>query len=330
VAHPVTDRLADTALPDVDDPYRVGGNSRTSAPRLLDALEKLRAASTEDEERLERLTRVCVDDVISAFGLGGVRRGRAVLEAISRIPAWRLASQVLTYDRIVGESGLRAGGAWALERLSRETRIDGQDNVPRGGPLLLVSNHPGLADAVALFAATPREDLRVIAADRPLLDALPNTSRYLLTVTETLAGRSGVARAAARHLRGGGAVLTFPGGRIEPDPAVLPGAVEALDLWSSSVDVFARLAPGLKVVPAVVSGVISPSALRNPLIHLRRRRRDREWLAATLQVLVPALRNVDARVGFGRPIYAEPGEPISDAVIEETRRLMEAPFHTPG
>ena len=61
------------------------------------------------------------------------------------------------------------------------------------------------------------------------------------------------------------------------------------------------------VVPVVVSGVISPSALRNPLIHLRRRRRDREWLAATLQVLVPALRNVDARVEFGRPIHAEPG-----------------------
>jgi hypothetical protein len=68
--------------------------------------------------------------------------------------------------------------------------------------------------------------------------------------------------------------------------------------------------------------VISPSALRNPLVHLRRRRRDREWLAATLQVLVPALRNVDARVEFGRPIHAEPGT-VGDAVIEQTRRLME-------
>jgi putative hemolysin len=253
-----------------------------------------------------------------------------VLEALSRIPAWRLARQVLTHDRIVGETGLRAGGAWALGRLSRETRIEGQDNVPREGPLLLVSNHPGLADAVALFAATPREDLRVIAADRPFLDALPNTSRHLLTVSETLKGHLGVARAAARHLRGGGAVLTFPGGRIEPDPAVLPGAVEALDLWSSSVDLFARLTPGLTVVPVVVSGVISPSALRIPLTRLRRRRRDREWLAATLQVLVPALRNVDARVEFGRPIFAEPGAAVSGAVIEETRRLMEAPFPAPG
>jgi len=73
----------------------------------------------------------------------------------------------------------------------------------------------------------------------------------------------------------------------------------------------------------VVSGVISPSALRNPLIHLRRRRRDREWLAATLQVLVPALRNVDSRVDFGRPAYAEPGVTVGEAVIDETRRLME-------
>jgi len=263
-----------------------------------------------------------VDDLISAFGLGEVSHGREVMEYISRIPARRLARQILTYDRIVGESGLGTGGAWALKKFSRNTSIEGQGNVPRGGPLLLVSNHPGLADAVALFAATPRDDLRVIAANRPLLEALPNTSRYLLTISETSAGRSGIVRAAARHLRSGGSVLTFPGGRIEPDPAVLPGAVRALDRWSSSADLFVRLIPGLVVVPVVVSGVISPSALRNPLIHLRRRKSDRESLAATLQVLVPALRNVDARVEFGRPIHAEFGA-VGDAVIEETRRLIE-------
>ncbi len=293
-----------------------------SVSQLPPATEGLRATSGS-EDHLERLTQVCVDDLISAFGLGGTSYGRAVLESISRIPARRLARQILTYDEIVGESGLGTGGAWALKRLSRNNRIEGQENIPRRGPLLLVSNHPGLADAVALFAATPRDDLRVIAADRPFLDALPNTSRHLLTVAESSVGRPGVARAAARHLRVGGAVLTFPGGRIEPDPAVLPGAVEALDRWSSSADLFARLTPGLAVVPVVVSGVISPSALRNPLTHLRRRRRDREWLAATLQVLIPALRNVDARVEFGRPIYAEPGAAVGEAVIEETRWLME-------
>ena len=246
------------------------------------------------------------------------------MESISRLLARRLARQILTYDQTVGESGLGTGGAWALKKLSRHSKIEGQENVPREGPLLLVSNHPGLADAVALFAATPRDDLRVIAADRPFLDALPNTSRHLMTVAETPGGRSRVARAAARHLRGGGAVLTFPGGRIEPDPAVLPGAVAALDRWSASADLFGRLVRGLAIVPVVVSGVISPSALRNPLIHLRRRKHDREWLAATLQVLIPALRDVDVRVEFGQPILTEPGTAVGGVVIEETRRLMES------
>jgi hypothetical protein len=318
----VTDSVADTVSPN-PDVLASGRRAPDNVSRLPAAREELRVDSSEDEERLERLTRVCVDDVISAFGLSGVGSGRAVLEALCRLPARRLARQVLTFDRVVGEAGLGTGGAWALKRLCRSASIEGRNNVPREGPLLLVSNHPGLADAVAVFAATPREDLRVIAADRPFLDALPNTSRYLLSVAEASAGRSGVGRAAARHLRGGGAVLTFPGGRIEPDPAVLPGAVEAVGRWSSSADLFARLTPNLTVVPLVVSGVISPRALRIHLTRLRRRKRDREWLAATLQMLTPALRDVDARVEFGRPIHAGARGGIGEAVIEETRCLME-------
>ncbi|MDQ3942830.1 MAG: glycerol acyltransferase, partial [Actinomycetota bacterium] len=145
-----------------------------SISQLPTATEELHATSGS-ADHLERLTQLCVDDLISAFGLGEVSHGRTVMESISRIPARRLARQILTYDRIVGESGLGTGGAWALKRLSRNTSIEGQENVPRVGPLLLVSNHPGLADAVALFAAMPRDDLRVIAADRPFLEALPNT-----------------------------------------------------------------------------------------------------------------------------------------------------------
>lgn len=287
------------------------------------------ARAPEDPERIEDLTRVCVEDLLSAFGLGPGRPGRGAfrhpLELLARVPARRFARQVSAYDRVVGESGLGAGGAWALERMARRAEVEGRENVPREGPLLLVANHPGLADTVTLFAAIPRPDLRVVAAERPFLAALPNTSRYLLTVDEASPERLGVVRAVARHLRVGGAVLTFPGGRIEPDPAVLPGAVEALGRWSGSVELFARLAPGLTVVPAVVSGVLSPRALRNLLTLLRRGREDREWLAATLQMMTPALRNVTTRVAFGRPVRAEgsPDGAVSQAVLAEARRLME-------
>ena len=274
------------------------------------------------------LTRVCADELLYAFGLGGLlQRGvaRRPLELLSRVSARRLARQVATYDRVVGESGLRAGGAWALERMARRVEVEGRENVPREGPLLIAANHPGLGDSLALFATIPRTDLRVVAAVRPLLDALPNTSPYLLTMAEASPGRFGLVRAATRHLRDGGAVLTFPGGRIEPDPAVLPGAAEALERWSASVGLFARLVPGLTVVPAIVSGVLSPTALRNPLIFLRRKREDREWLAATLQMMTPMLRNVTTRVAFGQPVRVEDpsGRVVDRAVQEEARCLIE-------
>ena len=289
------------------------------------AISPARPVVSERSGQVEILTKVCGNDLLSAFGLGQLRCGRHLLRLISRIPARRLARQVVTYDEIVGESGLAAGGAWALKRMARRVEIEGLENVPREGPLLLAANHPGLSDTVALFATTPRADLRVVAAERPFLKALPNTSRYLLTVSEQPQVRFGLLRTATRHLRAGGAVLTFPGGKIEPDPAVLPGAVEALERWSASVDLFARLVPDLVVVPVIVSGVLSPTALRNPLTFLRRRKDDREWLAATIQMMIPALRNVTTRIAFGRPVRIDESadRSVSRATLGEARRLIE-------
>jgi hypothetical protein len=282
----------------------------------------MREPALERPEQIEVLTRMCVDQLLEAFGVGGLGVGRGPLELLSRVPAKRLARQIATYDEIVGESGLAEGGAWGLERMARRLEVEGRENVPSDGPLLLAANHPGLADSIALFATVPRWDLRVVAAENPLLKALPNTSRHLISVPEADPGRFGVVRSAARHLRGGGAVLTFPGGDIEPDPAVMPGATEALGRWSGSLDLFARLVPGLTVVPAVVSGVLSPIALHNPLTLVRRRPRDRKWLAATLQMLTPVLRNVTTRVAFGRPVHTGSGA-VRERVLDETRRLFE-------
>jgi hypothetical protein len=56
------------------------------------------------------------------------------------------------------------------------------------------------------------------------------------------------------------------------------------------------------VTPAIVSGVTSPSALANPVTRLPQRPEDQRWLAASLQVLVPTLRDVHTAVRFGRPV----------------------------
>lgn len=294
-----------------------------SAPPLTG----LRTAPTATHDRsaqVDTLTQLCTDDLMSAFGFENPGLTRRALERAFSVPARRLGSQIATYDEIVGESGLEAGGAWALERMARLTVVEGRENVPRKGPLLLVSNHPGLADSVALFAATPRPDLKIVAAERPFLAALPNTSQYLLTLSKGSQGHLGVVRGAAQRLRSGGAVLTFPGGKIEPDPSVLPGAGEALERWSESVNLFSRLAPDLTVVPVLVSGVISGASLKNPLIFMRRRAEDRRWLAATFQMLVPALRSVTTKVVFGAPIRTGDLEVApSQAVLTGMRRLMQ-------
>jgi 1-acyl-sn-glycerol-3-phosphate acyltransferase len=282
------------------------------------------AATIPDSIQLEQLIHANTQDLLDGLGLGGVRRGRWLLEALSRPAALRFARGVATYDAIVGQQGLAAGGAWAVQHLARGMEVHGQDRIPASGPLLIVANHPGLGDTTALFAAIPRGDLRIVAADRLFLRAMPHTSRHLLYIGDDPASRLRSIRAVARHLRSGGAVLTFPAGAIEPDPASLPGAMESLRSWSASLELFVRLAGDVTVVPAIVSGVLSPHALRHPLTRIRRHPKDQQWLAALLQIQLRSLRTTTIRVAFGEPIRARIGDlhGVREAVLGEAGRLI--------
>jgi hypothetical protein len=255
-------------------------------------------------ESYASLVEINIDDMLNAWGLQHVRCGRGFLRALARPFAAAFARQILRFDQVVGDGGLRVGGAMLCERYTAGVRAAGLASVHRDGPLLLLSNHPGLTDTVALFAAIDRSDLRVIAFDRPFLRALPNTNRWLYALSEDVSARASVMRRVARHLRDGGSALTFPAGEIEPDPSVLPGARASLANWSDSIGVFARLVPDLAIVVAIVSGVLYPSALRHPITRLRRQRRDRELLAAALQLAWrPYQRNI-VSIAFASPMQA--------------------------
>lgn len=284
-------------------------------PRPAGALSPLAHASVDD------LTWLNIADIFRALRLPRTPWLRGVLELLCRRAARRFAIQVATVDHLVGSAGLSAGGAWICGQLADGIELRGA-LPPIDGPLLVVSNHPGLLDAAALFVCLPRPDLRVLAARRPFLNALPNSAAVLLSVGETSVERSAAVRAAVHHLRAGGALLNFPAGRIEPDPLALPGAIESLAGWSASIDLFARHARELTIVPAIVAGVFHPAALSHFLIHLHRSRDDRQWLAAILQLMYPERYRTCVRVSFGRPIRAGAG-PASPLVIAEARRLIE-------
>lgn len=265
-------------------------------------------------QHLELLTRINLDDLAASFGWEHSRFGRTAASGLFRGPARRFARQVIAFDDLVSRRGFQEGARCILPAFLNHLHIEGQAHIPVSGPLLILSNHPGMADTLALFSALPRTDLYILASDRPFLKALPAVSKQLIFVTPQ--ERLQALHSMIHHLRCGDAVVTFPAGQIEPDPAVLPGAVESLETWSESIAIPIRLVPELTIVIAVVSGVLSPQATFHPLTRLRRQQKDRERLGAALQLLVKTLRPsawpVNADLVISPPLTAAALAPMHD------------------
>jgi len=276
---------------------------------------------------VETLTEVNIVDLLDSIGL--LRLNGTPLRRLFRPAARRFALTAHEFDIRVGKEGLAQGSAWLMSRMTAGLVTSGLEHVPARGPMVVLSNHPGMTDTVALFASlASRPDLRVIAADRPFLRALPNVARQLILLPEDARGHMAVIRSAARHLQEGGALLTFPAGDIEPDPVAFgpQRAVASLESWSDSFALFARSAPTTRFVPALVSNVISPEAQRHPFTRLRRTARNREKLAAAMQVALPRYHGLVARVAFGSASVAEPGRAreLGESISAQMRDLIRA------
>jgi 1-acyl-sn-glycerol-3-phosphate acyltransferase len=287
--------------------------------------------------QLDTFTSLNLDDLVSSFGWQVRSHAARLLRRLFLGPARTLARHMVGFDMEVGTLGL----AEASRRLGRsyvkDMRVFGLDRLP-SGPILALSNHPGLTDTLSLFVALNRQDLKIIALQRPFLEALSNTSRQLFYVMDDPAARMGLVRKVSSHLRSGGAVLTFPAGRIEPDPAVYPGALASLDDWTDSVEVFVRIAPETAVVPVLVRGVVWDTAAHHPLLALKRTREEKEKLASALQVLAMlmlGIKPVTVTVQIGQPVRAadfgttDP-QTLHEAVISRMRSLIENPPEGPG
>jgi 1-acyl-sn-glycerol-3-phosphate acyltransferase len=280
-------------------------------------------------ERLDRLTEINLDDLIGALGWQTLPLLASAARRLLRGPARGFARQMLDFDEKVGRLGLAEAARSAVRLHVRDVLVYGAAYLPNGSYLAL-SNHPGMSDTLVLFAALGRPDLRIIALRRPFLLSLENVSRHLFYLPEQASARVKMIRDVARHLQGGGAVMTFPAGQNEPDPDVNPGADSALASWIDSASVFARLAPGTPVVPVCVRGVTWRAAARHPIARLRHNPDDQQLLASALQLLFQVMfgiRPVTARVQIGRPLrIGEPGlggpAALHQAVLQEMRELM--------
>ncbi len=287
---------------------------------------------------LEVLTQINLDDLVAAFGWQDSPFLSRLLRILFRAPARTFAAQILEFDQATAQSGLNAAALRLLPHYVRSLRVYGADRVPDSA-FLALANHPGMTDTLALFAALNRPDLKIIALDRPFLNALPNVSRQLFSVTADPVRRMALVRQVAAHLRAGGAALTFPAGHIEPDPAVYPGAVESLASWTDSVGVFLRLAPQTAVLPVLVRGVVWEKIAQHPLLRVAKtKKEEREKLAAALQLLAHVSfgrKDVHVEVHIGQPVYVhELGstDPAlwHQAILAGMRQMIESPVASPA
>jgi len=292
------------------------------------------------KSHLDRFARINLDDLVASFGWEDRPLLARTLRGLFLRPARTFAAHMLDFDAAVGARGLPDASRLALPRYIRDLRVFGADPSTGSGQRLVpasaflaLSNHPGMADTLALFAALDRPNLKIIALDRPFLKALPNTSKQLFYLKDDPAARMTLVRQVSAHLRAGGAALTFPAGEIEPDPNVYPGALESLDNWTDSVGVFVRMAPETAILPVLVRGVIWEETAHHPLIRLKRDRMGREKLAAAFQLLAHIQFNakpVTVTVQIGKPITIQElgtkeTSVIHQAILAEMKRLIENP-----
>lgn len=237
--------------------------------------------------------------------------------------AHHVAGRFVTYDRALGEAGLRHGSAWIVDDATGGLEVNGHEHVPPRGPLLVVANHPGLSDAVALLAALGRDDAWVVVANYPFLRALRIANRRFLFVPDDRAERLPTFRRILSTLRRGETVLVFPAGRLELDPALSPDAArDSLATWSRSIGLLARLARGTIVVPATVRGVVSRSAFDHPLSKRREILKERQRMASLLQITMAAYRADRVQVSFGTPITDGTTRDVHATVLEAMRGLI--------
>ncbi|HKY40871.1 MAG TPA: 1-acyl-sn-glycerol-3-phosphate acyltransferase [Polyangiaceae bacterium] len=248
--------------------------------------------------KARELTRLSALEMVAALGCGDapalVRRGLA-------LPFWaasrRLGETLALLDGSLESQGLPAAAEQALTRCGVALQLSGS-RIP-GGACVILANHPGAYDALALMWAIGRQDLLILAADRRFLRALTGLSAaHLGFVGERPGERAAALKRCLRWLRRGGAVLHFPAGAIEPDADFASTSSPLLGSWQPGVPALVKAcarASG-RVLLAGVRGVHSPRAKRLLLTRLAERR-GITTLSPLLQ-LVRGLRDVKASIGL--------------------------------
>ncbi len=262
------------------------------------------------QEKIDHFRERITDELFGAFGFKKSGLMRRAFGWLFYLPTQRFARMFAEADEAAAEGGLPAACRRVIEHLGVKILASGTEHLNGDGPLMILSNHPGAYDSVAIGSLVPRRDFSIIVGQLPLYSALEKAAPHLIPAppVDDTAGRMVTLRRAIEHLKRGGSLLQFGGGTIEPDPAVQPGAVEWFSRWSGSVEIMLRKVPETRVVLTIASGVLLKRFFDHPLARLRRhpvaRRRLAEFMQVLQQLTLPRTVKAAARLHFAPPVAA--------------------------
>ena len=277
----------------------------------------------------QKLNEAFLFEITKAMALPQTEISRSFVRLMFGRATQKFSKLVLGFDHEVGINGASAGARWLLQRFVAGHEARGVDIIPRDGPLLIVSNHPASYDGLAISAYINRPDYKIIIGEIPPYHYLPHLSRHAIfspPVKNTF-GRMQTVRNAIHHLKDGGALLIFPRGGIEPDPAFMPNPDAEFDKWSRSLDIFLQRVPQTRVLVTIVSGVVAADSMQHPITWFRKTRPDRQRLAFIYQMIRQILSGKELfgltpRVTFGEVLSSADHQNILSEIEQSARRTL--------
>jgi len=281
------------------------------------------------DSNLQQLNDALLLEIVKAMALPQTNSAMAIISLLFGKATLRFSKLVLGLDREVEQHGAMEGARWLLQHFVKSHEVNGMELIPRNVPLIIVSNHPASYDGMVITAHIPRPDLKIIIGEIPPYRYLPHVSQHIIfspNVKNTF-GRMGTVRNAIHHLKGGGALLIFPRGGIEPDPAFMPQPDVEFHQWSRSLEILVRNVPQTQVLITIVSGVIAQEAMHHPITWFRKARPDRQRLAFIYQMIRQVwsgkeLYDLIPRVTFGEVLSSANHETILPEVEQAARRVL--------